>query len=148
MKKFKYDNVGDWKIYYQLQKNDEVLETSVYHKTYKRFANAENAALKLAESFPSDVNFVFDIKRDNPFFKKCSICGVTYSVKPRLIPWYPSLKNGKTNIYEHAPMCNLAHIQYHDFNEKESVTYRCNYICPICANKIIDYIESMKGDKQ
>ena len=145
MTKFKYDNVDDWKIYYQLQKNDEVLETSVYHKTYKRFANAEKAAMKLVESCPKDLRFVFNIQRGNPFFKKCDICKVTYSIKPRLLQYYPY--EYESNVYVGTIFSNKVYIQYHDFNEKEAVSYSRNHICPICAKKIINYIESMKGDK-
>lgn len=147
MKKFKYDNVEDWKIYYQTYdtSTDELLDTSAYRKSYKRYANAEKMALKLAASCPKDVKFVFDIRRENPFFKKCDICKVTYSIKPRIIPYFP-LKRGD-NTYIGSSMTNMVHVQYHDFNEKDAVYYRRGCICPICAKKIINYIETMKGDK-
>lgn len=146
MKKFKYDNVEDWKIYYQTYdtSTDELVGSSVYHKSYKRYTNAEKMVLKLADGCPKNVKFVFDIRRENPFFKQCDICKVTYSIKPRLIPYYANMR-GK-NAYVAGTTTNMVHVQYHDFNEKDAVFYRHNYICPICAKKIINYIETMKGD--
>lgn len=128
-----------YKIWYQtFDKNGNKLGSGFYTKEYKRIGYAFRMAEKLFDDYKDrNIKFVYDVSKDNPWIKKCEICGREFNTEVNhyrnVFSRYAGISYVGVGVSNHETgCCKLFHL---------------SNICSDCAKKIRSTIVEMMVSK-